>query len=47
MVGGFDILTSRLDTNGHRRLDGPRVTGKGCYESRITDPEGVQIELTV
>lgn len=40
-------LTSRLVADGYLRLDGPRWTGDGYYESVILDPEGNRLELTV
>lgn len=42
-----DELTVRLVNDGYRRLDGPRRTGDGYYESVILDPEGNRIEITV
>jgi lactoylglutathione lyase len=43
---GVDELTERLVADGHRRLDGPRRTGDGYYESVVLDPEGNRIEIT-
>ena len=40
-------LTSRLIQDGYERLDGPRRTGDGYYESSILDPDGNRLELTV
>jgi lactoylglutathione lyase len=40
-------LTTRLERDGYTRLDGPRWTGDGCYESVVLDPEANRIELTV
>lgn len=42
-----DALTNRLVTDGYTKLDGPRVTGDGYYESVVLDPEGNRIEITV
>ena len=42
-----DELPSRLRGRGVTVLDGPRLTGDGCYESVVLDPEGNRIELTV
>lgn len=42
-----DSLTQRMEAQGVRRLDGPRRTGDGYYESLFLDPEGNRIELTV
>lgn len=41
-----DQLTSRLMEDGYEKLDGPRRTGDGYYESCILDPDGNRIELT-
>lgn len=40
-------LTEKLMQNGYTKLDGPRRTGDGYYESVILDPDGNQIEITV
>ncbi|MFA9438523.1 VOC family protein [Uliginosibacterium sp. sgz301328] len=42
-----DALTRKLEAEGCVRLDGPRRTGDGYYESVILDPEGNRIEITV
>ena len=42
-----DALTMRLVNDGYQRLDGPRRTGDGYYESVVLDPEGNRIEITV
>ncbi|HWQ39475.1 MAG TPA: VOC family protein [Burkholderiales bacterium] len=42
-----DALSARLRADGHRLIDGPRVTGDGYYESVVLDPDGNRIELTV
>jgi lactoylglutathione lyase len=42
-----DALTLRLVNDGYQRLDGPRRTGDGYYESVVLDPEGNRIEITV
>lgn len=42
-----DELTARLTADGYERLDGPRYTGDGYYESVILDPEGNRVEITI
>ena len=42
-----DLLTQRLVDDGYERLDGPRRTGDGYYESVVLDPEGNRVEITV
>ncbi len=42
-----DALTDRLRHDGHRILDGPRITGDGYYESVVRDPDGNRVEITV
>ena len=42
-----DELTANLVSDGFAKLDGPRRTGDGYYESVILDPEGNRIEITV
>lgn len=42
-----DELTARLVADGYQRIDGPRWTGDGYYESVVVDPEGNRIEITV
>ncbi|MFD1140369.1 VOC family protein [Larkinella insperata] len=42
-----DALTRRLNTDGYARIDGPRTTGDGYYESVVLDPENNRIEITV
>ncbi|WP_114571015.1 VOC family protein [Exiguobacterium flavidum] len=42
-----DRLSERLALDGYTRLDGPRRTGDGYYESVFCDPENNRIELTV
>ena len=42
-----DELARRLQTDGHRVVDGPRWTGDGYYEAAVLDPDGNRIELTV
>lgn len=46
-VAAVDELTQRLVNDGYQRLDGPRWTGDGYYESVVLDPEGNHIEITV
>lgn len=41
-----DELTARLVADGYPKLDGPRWTGDGYYESVVLDPEGNRIEIT-
>jgi len=40
-----DALTSQLQGDGFRLLDGPRRTGDGYYESMVADPEGNRIVI--
>lgn len=40
-----DSLTERLRLEGVPVESGPRVTGDGCYESRILDPDGNRVEI--
>jgi lactoylglutathione lyase len=40
-----DALTKRLQGDGFRLLDGPRLTGDGYYESMVVDPEGNRIVI--
>ncbi|MEZ9229671.1 VOC family protein [Vibrio amylolyticus] len=42
-----DELTTRLVDDGYEKIDGPRQTGDGYYESCIFDPDGNRIELTI
>lgn len=42
-----DALTRRLEADGFTRLDGPRTTGDGYYESVLLDPDGNRIEVTI
>ncbi len=42
-----DALTERMVEAGVVRVDGPRTTGDGYYESVVLDPDGNRIELTV
>ena len=42
-----DALTTRLQEDGYRVVDGPRHTGDGYYESCVLDPDGNRIEITV
>lgn len=46
-ASAVDELTQRLVADGYQRLDGPRWTGDGYYESVILDPEGNRIEITI
>lgn len=40
-----DGAVARLEAQGVAILGRPRVTGDGCYEAVIADPEGNRIEL--
>ncbi|MEQ2527282.1 glyoxalase/bleomycin resistance/extradiol dioxygenase family protein [Robertmurraya yapensis] len=40
-------MTARLQNDGYKHVNGPRVTGDGYYESVMEDPEGNLLELTV
>lgn len=42
-----DQLTERLVADGYEKLDGPRHTGDGYYESCVFDPDGNRLEITV
>ena len=42
-----DSLTKRLENDGFVIAGQPRVTGDGCYESVVLDPDGNFIEITV
>ena len=42
-----EALTARLRRDGYRVLDGPRWTGDGYYESRVLDPDGNPVEITL
>jgi len=46
-TAAVDALTRRLEAAGLRRVDGPRRTGDGYYESVVLDPEGNRLEITV
>lgn len=40
-----DALAERLTADGYRVVNGPRVTGDGCYEAVVLDEAGNEIEL--
>jgi lactoylglutathione lyase len=42
-----DRLTTCLGENGVTVLSQPRTTGDGYYESKVTDHDGNEIEITV
>ena len=42
-----DKLTSKLQADGYKVLDGPRTTGDGYYESSVFDPDNNRIEITI
>lgn len=42
-----DDLTELIKHVGYKHLDGPRTTGDSQYLSKIVDPEGNVIEITV
>lgn len=49
-VGSKDAVdekTDELHNAGYAVTSGPRTTGDGYYESCITGPEGIQLEVTV
>jgi lactoylglutathione lyase len=46
-AGAVDRLTKFLSENGITVLSQPRTTGDGYYESKIADPDGNEIEITV
>ncbi len=41
-----DELTARLAAEGYQVISQPRVTGDGYYESCVSGPEGLRLELT-
>ena len=41
-----DRMTNVLSEKGYRVMSGPRFTGDGYYESLISGPESMQIEIT-
>jgi predicted lactoylglutathione lyase len=41
-----DQLTARLEKAGVTVFSAPRLTGDGCYESVVLDPDHNKIELT-
>lgn len=41
-----DAITQRLVDDGFEKHSGPRVTGDGCYEAALYDPEGNLVEIT-
>jgi lactoylglutathione lyase len=46
-TGEVDRLTKFLSENGVTVLSQPRTTGDGYYESKISDPDRNEIEITV
>ena len=40
-----NVLTERLRADGYTILGEPRMTGDGCYESVVADPEGNRVEI--
>jgi lactoylglutathione lyase len=42
-----DELTEQLRKDGYTIAGEPRVTGDGCYESVILDPENNIVEITI
>jgi lactoylglutathione lyase len=42
-----DRLTNEMRKNGVTILNQPRTTGDGYYESKVADPDGNEIELTI
>lgn len=41
-----DQLTEQLRSDGYKIVGEPRVTGDGCYESVVLDPDGNKLEIT-
>ena len=41
-----DQLTEQLRSDGYKIIGEPRVTGDGCYESVVLDPDGNKLEIT-
>ena len=39
-------LTEQLRSDGYKIIGEPRVTGDGCYESVVFDPDGNKLEIT-
>jgi len=39
-------LTERIRNDGYKIIGEPRMTGDGCYESVVLDPEGNKVEIT-
>lgn len=39
-------LTEQIRNDGYKILGEPRMTGDGCYESVVLDPEGNKVEIT-
>jgi lactoylglutathione lyase len=44
--GKVDELTEKLTSDGYKLHSAPRITGDGCYESSILDPDGNIVEIT-
>ena len=42
-----DELTEKLRASGFEIIGEPRLTGDGCYESVIADPDGNIVEITI
>ena len=42
-----DLLTEQLRNDGYKIVGEPRLTGDGCYESIICDPDGNMVEITM
>ena len=42
-----DSLTEILKNDGYSVTNGPRWTGDGYYESKILDPDGNCVEITI
>jgi lactoylglutathione lyase len=40
-----DALTNLLRTDGYKIIGEPRITGDGCYESVVLDPENNIVEI--
>lgn len=40
-----DRLTEQLRADGYSIIGYPRITGDGCYESVILDPDGNRVEI--
>lgn len=40
-------LTKQLEEDGYEVVSSPRMTGDGYFESKVSDPDGNSIEITM